>query len=476
MNKNRHLKKFINKKNNNINNDYNLNIYSGSSFKYHTSRSKKKKHVYRNPWLINTYSNKRKIMDYYRQKQIKSKIIPGMFSYKRASHNLSNSYDSKTTSKNNTSRISNKLNINNQNNQNHLLLANLKLLIDNTETISIRTLTSNNDNISNNFPSFSSLNLNKYKLTNDIVHKNRSLDMGNAFNNTNYNYDFLKYNNIIINNIQPTKIKSRSNEVMPIPFKNSSTNNYIQYNVQTEKYFKTKNYFSGKSKAENESRRMIIEYLKVLKQNEKNKLEINNILKNNNISYRVLNQQLTFNLKSLSNSFCSNFSKKIDPPKRKTNLRNINKFLNDMDDITKDKINMIKFLSVPRIMEIIFLDNKYKFIFMLVPNQFCYLRGIESYIFQWSDIKKRKVVGGFDLIKIESCCVNYQKNKNFFIETFNGKFHRQYELITPSNSIASYYVKSFNYLSRLEKCKIYNKKKNLCINSIYKYVNNMSFN
>jgi hypothetical protein len=447
MNKKKHFKKFINKKNN-------TNISLGRNSKLLPSTNiYNNNNTYRYPLLKNTYVNQMKNTQYYRQNQIKSKLIPGMFSYKRPS-NLSNSYDSKNISKNNSSKISNKLNTNNQN---QLLIANLKLLIDNTETSSIRTLTIN-DNISNNNPSFSSINLNKYKIMNDINHKNRSMDMGNTFNNTNYNYDFLKYNNIIINNIQQSKIKSRSNAAMSIASKNSSKNNSIQYNAKTDGnkiILEAKNFFSKKSKAENESRRMIVEYLKILKQKEKNKLQIINILKNNNISSKVLNQKLRINNKSLSNSFVSNFTKKIDSPKKKTNLKNINKFLNDMDDITNDKINMIKFLSVPRVMEIIFLNNKYKFIFMLVPNQLCYLKGIESYIFQWSDIKKRKIVGGFDLIKIDSCCINYQNNKNILIETFNGQFRKQYELITSSNSIASYYVKSFNYLSRLEKCKIY---------------------
>ena len=447
MNKKKNFKKFINKKNN-------TNISLGRNSKLLPSTNiYNNNNTYRYPLLKNTYVNQMKNTQYYRQNQIKSKLIPGMFSYKRPS-NLSNSYDSKNISKNNSSKISNKLNTNNQN---QLLIANLKLLIDNTETSSIRTLTIN-DNISNNNPSFSSLNLNKYKIMNDINHKNRSMDMGNTFNNTNYNYDFLKYNNIIINNIQQSKIKSRSNDAMSIASKNSSKNNSIQYNAKTDSnkiILKEKNYFSKKSKAENESRRMVVEYLKILKQKEKNKLQIINILKNNNISSKVLNQKLRINNKSLSNSFVSNFTKKIDSPKKKTNLKNINKFLNDMEDITNDKINMIKFLSVPRVMEIIFLNNKYKFIFMLVPNQLCYLKGIESYIFQWRDIKKRKIVGGFDLIKIVSCCINYQNNKNILIETFNGQFRKQYELITSSNSIASYYVKSFNYLSRLEKCKIY---------------------
>ena len=163
------------------------------------------------------------------------------------------------------------------------------------------------------------------------------------------------------------------------------------------------------------------------------------------------------NSQIISNTFNSNFSK-IKSPKKKTNIKNINKFLNDMNDFTNDKINLIKFLSVPRILELIFMEKKYKYIFMLVPNRLSYIKGIESYIFQWNDINQNIVAGGFDLVKVNSCCINNQNNKNVLIETFDGVYHRQYQLITESNDIASHYVKSINFLSRLEKCKIYNKK------------------
>ena len=96
---------------------------------------------------------------------------------------------------------------------------------------------------------------------------------------------------------------------------------------------------------------------------------------------------------------------------------------------------------------------------MLKPNQFSYLRGLESYIYQFIDLKTRKEQGGFDLIKVNSCCINYKENKNVLIETFDGEIHREYELITKSSIEASIIVKSINYLSRLEKCKIYNKNK-----------------
>jgi hypothetical protein len=408
----------------------------------------------------------------------KIKLQPGMFSYKRSTNsNLSNSLESNNSiERNNYSMISNKLISNNPSNKNHPIFQNLKLFLGDAEISSIKTLT-NNDNISNqfHFHNHSAMNLNKYKINNISYKKNKSMDFSNVhnntFNNTNFNYDFMKYNNIIINNINQPSIKLSSDEINIKPKKDLKMVNNLSQFLNKAKGDKEKNNtlftnnFLFKSKAENESRRMIIEYLKVLKQKEKNKYKIVNILKNQNISDKVLNQQkvntnlniYTMNSKN-SKFFYLKSNKKVDFPGESINLRNISKFLKDMNDITKDKISMIKFLSIPRIMGLIFMEKDYKFIFMLKPNRLSYLKGLESYIFQWSDIKTKKEIGGFDLLKVNSCCINSKQNENVLIETFDGLIHRQYELITKSKDDASNIVKSINYLSRLEKCKIYNKK------------------
>ena len=129
-----------------------------------------------------------------------------------------------------------------------------------------------------------------------------------------------------------------------------------------------------------------------------------------------------------------------------------------MNDEKKDKINMIKFLSVPRIMNMFYKNKKYKFVFVLCPNNISYLNGIESYIFKFFDLKSHKFVGGFDLIKVNFCSINNRNEKNFFIETFDGNLHRNYEFETNSKENTINYTKAINYLSQLEKCKIYNKK------------------
>jgi len=453
-----------------------LNLNLGYTYRYNRGPStNKNKNKPSKQKMANTINYKINIFNSYLLRKKNLKILPGMFSYKRKiskknsndniknlnkSYNSSDKHNIQNKKNKNNINYSNFVNNNNNNNKNNIILNNIKSLVDNTESSSIISL-SNNDCNSIQPSFFSSVNLNKFKLLNDANIKNRSMDMGNIFDNTHYNFDFLKYNNIIINNIQQPKIRSRSNEIMHI-------NNKKNKKKKAKKKAKNENNIDDdsiskeikvkESKAVNESRKMLIDDLKPLQSKDLNKNEMNDVLKNNNISPKVLNQQMVLN-NDINNSYsiASNLSK-VEEPKKKTNLKNVQKFLNNMNDVTKDKINMIKFLSIPRMMKLNFLEQNYKFIFMLMPNSLSYIKGIESYIFQWNDISTSKVVGGFDLLKVNSCYINYQNNKNIFIETFDGINHRQYELLTKSSDIASLYVKSINYLSRLEKSKIYNKK------------------
>ena len=483
---NKRYEKFINKK---TNKSINLSsIHNKIDFSYIQRNNKfNNKTMIVNKKYINTNKNNIKYKNSYigiNPYKGKFRLQPGMFSYKtRKSSNFSNSVESNNSiEKHNFSLISNKVTSINSSNKNQSLFPKLKLVLDNAEISSIKTLTNNENNISNQFHNHSAMNLNKYKIINYTMPKqNRSMDAlnseNNILNNTNYYYnDFLKYNNIIINNINQPNIKLNSGEIHLPKQERRITSNLAQFlnKPKIVKYKKEKNkneiliknFFASKSKAENESRRMIIEYLKVLKLSGKDESRLENILRHQNISDKVLNQQklinINLNIYTMNNQnskfFYLKSKKKIKFPGESTNLKNISKFLKDMNDITKDKISMVKYLSIPRIMDLIFNEKKYKFIFMLKPNQFSYLKGLESYIFQFIDIKTKKIVGAFDLIKVNSCCVNYKEQKNVLIETFDGEIHREYELITKSNRDASIFVKSINYLSRLEKCKIYNKK------------------
>ena len=72
------------------------------------------------------------------------------------------------------------------------------------------------------------------------------------------------------------------------------------------------------------------------------------------------------------------------------------------------------------------------------------------------DLNSQTYVGGFDLIKINSCYIKNNNNNIFIIVTLDSNIKKIYEIDTDSFTTTSYYVKSLNYLSQLVKCKIYN--------------------
>ena len=57
---------------------------------------------------------------------------------------------------------------------------------------------------------------------------------------------------------------------------------------------------------------------------------------------------------------------------------NINVFLTNMDDEKKYKINMVKFLSIPKIMNVFFLNKKYKYVCFLCPNNIYILMELKA--------------------------------------------------------------------------------------------------
>ena len=117
----------------------------------------------------------------------------------------------------------------------------------------------------NSLLSQSSVNLNKYKINNSVHSSIRSVD---STGNTNINKLINKSINLNIN----------FNYQKIIPEKENNINIISHY----------KNYFAENSKYEIESRRMLIEYIKILNKKEKN---IKNVLQRNHISQKILNQK-----------------------------------------------------------------------------------------------------------------------------------------------------------------------------------------
>ena len=456
----------------------------------------------------------------------------GMFSYK-------NSLMNSTPMNYKNSNISyNKFNY--KGNNNSLLSANLKLNLENDDNY-------NNSNLSphiinhGRMASSSSFDLNKYKITdknissllnsnknikltipniqaddpirkvhtnyyiNNIFHKRINANNSNSLTN---NRKILERKKSVPNSMEMLKIspiipkmlnkEQNSQSILVIDDYKDSSNLLSNKHSRKRKIF---DHYINNPKNEKESRRMIIELVKVLNRqnhiNNNNQIymhgDVDTILEKYNISKKVLNKEyilpkefnsstsfhnaiinknnrtfgdINLNKSSLSSSMINNFNNSVMNLNNKVLLKNfqspiksnINNFLINMNDEKKDKVNMINFLSVPRIMDLNFLNNKYKYICFLCPNNICYINGIESYIFKLVDVKSYKLMGGFDLIKVNYCSVNNNNQKNFYIETYDGKTHRNYEFETGSKDIANQYVKSINYIAQLEKCKIYNYK------------------
>ena len=257
-----------------------------------------------------------------------------------------------------------------------------------------------------------------------------------------------KINNLT-NNISTTKVNKENydmNKISPIV---SNNEHYINIpkeedNVQLITRIVESDNFQNKPQQEKESRRMCIEYVKLLKKYKYNTykpLEV--VMMSNGISNRILNQSrivesqqtehqymktANFNENSHS-SFIENNNKFIDSKyiyqspqlfvsssgdtiNESSSLKQFSKFIYQMNDEKKDKLNMINFLCVPRKMKLVLtkssqLSSK-KFtkilslIFVLTPNMMCYQHGLESYIFKFMEPDKKKFIGGFDLIKVQS--------------------------------------------------------------------------
>lgn len=416
----------------------------------------------------NTYKNN------YRNFYLKPPFKQGLFSYKTSLNNTNNN------------TIINKKNKNNSTNSSLILSPNIQLNFDDEDG------NSNFNNISIN-KSISTIDLNKYKINvNNTNSKNSNLINPNISNTTttSFNNKNIKGNNNIQSfemlKFSPIQSKNKnciSNSLIIIDndmnsqsfFKQDESNMIATKSMR--KFIEDETYFKNKKKYEKESRRMCIEYIKILMK-DKNK-SISNIFLENHFSQKILQQTKLYNNIN-NNSYNNNLNtsykinkypnlfenpSNIIPPtltnsinyNKRANLKTISNFVKDMkQNENKDKIDMIKFLCIPRKLKMIIQNNSYDFLFILCPNKLSYLNGIESYIFKWMDLKTEKYVGGFDLIKVNHCSINNNSPNKFSIETFDGNNIRNYDIDCTSLNLCYCYVKYINYLSQLEKCKLFN--------------------
>ena len=414
------------------------------------------------------------------KKVIKPPFRQGLYSYGQTLNIFQDNTKRKSNNKNYYSSASNSPNLSNNKNNNKMNYSKGNLL--NLNNI-ILTKDGHRITYNNSSLAFSTINLNKYKIN--------SMDKSLKFktiNNMNNNIDYNNNNNNINDDIQNAKnISSNVNNNKSINMSmtnlnkikdnnlNSNNNNFmskktIKSNVggNNEDLFPLphyKNYFIENPKNEVESRRMIIEYLKILNKNVNN---VSKVLINNNISRKVLNQKYTENeyyenyelfgeakkelyLKNLNYSLSSDSDNSNEEDNKDFNnvlsLNNLNSLLLDNE---KKKIDILYFLCVPKVLNLIGENNsKQKYIFLVVPDENTLMKAKESYLFQWRDMANNEVENEFNLKSIRSCSVSDKYNNRFLIEVEKEDLidNLIFEIETPSKEVCDYYVNGIQFLS-----------------------------
>ena len=453
--------------------------YSNSNTNYN-NKSKTNLKLKENYYSKN---NDRFLQIYSENKSKKNKIKPpfkqGLYSYKQSFNTLENGYNNKIFNNN----FSNNFYSNNSpiytNMKNKKENNNLLNFTNNIQPWGGSHISNNNSSLS-----FSSINLNKYKINSMSSQNNKNVMFNNNNNNNNNNSNNNNNNNnntnnnIITNNIyNQSNSNNNLNNLINIKKTNMSLNmnninntNNNNNNISKKIY---QNYFNDNPKYEKESRRMIIEYIKVLGSN-----NIKQTLLDNNISLKVLNQKynevetnnFTNNqelfgeakkqlyLKNLNyslsyDSFRSNNNEENSVIKNNNNdilnLDNLNNLIFIKD---KKKINILNFLFVPRILNLIEEDENIaqKCIFLITLDKIYHMEGKESYNFQWRDISTNEIENEFNLKDIKSCYISKKYNNRFIMEIEKDDLieNINFEIETPSKETCNNYVNGINYLMK----------------------------
>jgi len=320
--------------------------------------------------------------------------------------------------------------------------------------------------------SISSINLNKYKIYN-IPEKINKTEIKRIIHDDNN--EIIKNPNLSMNIKMNMNFDINSN---PNINKNIENNSMINLKLGKEYY----NYFNDRLKYEKESRRMIIELVKVKLGNKKtNNLGVKQILEENKISLKVLNQRLSqkeyenelsnnnSNLNSLNNKEVFGEEKKLVYLKNldnyfpsqsstitteimQTNQNKNNSIFdieNSISNKSRKKTNITNFLLTPRVLNLIGeFGEKEKYIFLISLDEIFYLQGKESYIFMWKNMENNEIENQINIKMIKNCEVNKIFKNRFYIKVENQDFEENYnyEIETPSEEICNYYIIGINYL------------------------------
>jgi hypothetical protein len=368
----------------------------------------------------------------------------------------------------------------------------------------------NNADTDNNIHSFqsknvkSSVDLTKYKIlqSNDNNNNNNnnlllsSPTMQKNMSLPSYQLSFKSSSNDIANNLSmiglsPIMKKDEITLGNNGNGNNSNNNNNTHGVVEGNNRVVKENvaFYKHKQKHFLESRRMMVEYIKLLLLHNENANTIEHVLKEHNISDKILQQEAITNSNNSNRKTqhqSSDFLSVTQSPhailfqtpsmhfnndtpnhphnnNNNNNIRNnIHKFISEIsNDNSSDKLTYINFLSTPRVMNLHMSSTHIQpYIFLLSPNSSAYIYGIETYSFRWLHLSNSSYYGNFDLIKLISCASRSSQLHSHLFELIitnkgNNEDTRSLIIEAPSADICNTYIKSLNYLAQLVKCKIY---------------------
>ena len=395
-----------------------------------------------------------------------------------------------------------KINPNNFNNSKNKLKLNQNENFEtfNPENNNYISINNSNENIDlNNFNNLN--NLNNFNNDNNvnIINEKKIEEKKNNMNSLLKNFNPYDIKNYLGDKAPQKKIQKKKlafvNNIPP----SISNLQMILYNKRMDDLNKKNNpEFLFKDFYQKESRRMIVEYLKIFKndnislktlmknwninplvllnkekreeQNSLNKSN-NNDDNNNNKNISYLNRDNTYN--SFSKSESTNKKDLTESPSKKrfnkvNSFKILSTFLNDINDESQEK-SLLIFLSIPRILGLITSEGKLSYIFCISPTNISCTYGIETYIFKWNDCKNYNLIGYFDLINVDNCYINPENKKRFDIYISLGKKinnennkindEKYYCIEAIDEEMSQNYVQAINFVSQLVKYRVYLKQK-----------------
>jgi len=395
--------------------------------------------------------------------KLRPPLSPGFFSYNKS---MNNNYSKKKNIHSRNTKI---------NNKNFFLSNTYSINPKDTKNFSIQQ----NSNYLNNII---------FSTVNKKLHTNNSLLSNSTINLNKYKIN-IKNNS----NIRRKLDNSKKNNINK--FVNKSINLNINFNYENRnKSIKGKNtilipcyknYFESSKKYEVESRRMLLEYIKVLNKKEKN---VKQVLLKNNISSKVLNQKL-INVNDINSTKINNDDILLGEIKQNIYPNNVNylffgeleknlnieyyehnknntfynkninsnnesnnnfSFINSLNNQNNKKIKLTNFLFVPKILNLIEpLKKPEKYIFAVIPDENTFIKGTECYKFIMRNIFNNEIENEFYINDIKECYINENKTNRFIIKVkYDNDNEEKIEIETPSNEICEYYVNGILYLSK----------------------------